>query len=66
MIHQWFCGSNRWLLHHNYTIFERALNDNETRSEPRGAAVAYKRKVPTASDKKNKEQPFFEAAPCSF
>ena len=48
------------------SFFERALNDNGTRSEPRGAAVAYKRKVPTASDKKNKEQPFFEAAPCSF
>ena len=25
LIYQWFCGSNRWLLHHDYTIFESAL-----------------------------------------
>ena len=27
LIYQWFCSSSRCLLHHDYTIFERALND---------------------------------------
>ena len=27
LIYQWFCSSSRCLLHHDYTILERALND---------------------------------------